>query len=198
MLARPDVERARVTWHGERDLTCGRTQDRDVPVDRRHAIPGHGDVDDAVASEAGGGDASRSIERNQAWTSGQQDARSELPVTGPIRHAARGRLHAEWHQVAPHLFTGMCLDRQHLVPTRRQIHHAADDDRRRLRVAARGVESIVGAATRLAGRRISCGTGTASRGRRFARGCWTTTAPACGLRQSHRPRRRETRRRCRC
>ena len=205
MLARPDVERARVAGLGERDFTGGRAEDRDVPVDRRHAIPRHGDLDDAVASEVGSGNTRRRIERNETWTSSQQNAGCERAVTRPIRNAARGRRHPERHEVAPHLFTCVRLDCEDLITSSRQIHDASDDDRRRLRIATTGVESVIAAATSLdaardalsASRRasltscrISRGAGTASCRRGFGSGSRTTTASARGLRQLHRP--------CRC
>jgi hypothetical protein len=49
LLAGPDVERARVAGLAERDLAGGGAENRDVLVDRRHAVPRHADVDHAVA-----------------------------------------------------------------------------------------------------------------------------------------------------
>ena len=162
VLAGPDVERARVAGLGERDFTGRRTEDRDVPVDRRHAVPRHARSRRCrcVPKPATG----MPVAASSATSRGpgrEQDARSEPTVAGPVRDAARRRRHAERHQVPPHLLAGMRLDREHLVAPRRQIHHAADHDRRGLRVAAVARIRRWTAAC-LTGRRIPCGASAAT------------------------------------
>src|SRR4030095_6211234 len=55
VCTRPDVERAGMTGRAACHVTRGRTEDRDVPINRRDAVPGHADLNDAISPEAGDG-----------------------------------------------------------------------------------------------------------------------------------------------
>ncbi len=138
------------------------------------------------------------IEGQQLRPGGQQDPRRQLAITRPIGDTARRRPHARRHRVPPHLFAGVGLEREHLIASRREIHHAGDHDRRDLRIAARRLGAFSGDRARrsraasLWGRR-TCGTSTTTARRTFsavsARASTTTTCRR--LRQAYRPGLRE-------
>ena len=98
------------------------------------------------------------------------------------------------HLVAPDLFTSVGIQRQHLVAARRQIHHAVDDDRRDLRIAAAGIAVALGSASP---RRASAAAGSGRAAplslASFCRRRWTAATPSAGLRELHGPRLREPR-----
>ena len=84
------------------------------------------------------------VEREQARSRREQDARADAPLARPVGDAARGGRDGWRHLVAPDLVSAVGVEREHLVAARRQIHHAGDDDRRHLRIASSGITFAVG------------------------------------------------------
>ena len=88
--------------------------------------------------------AGRGVERDELRSGGEEDARRQIaarPASTPRR--ARSSASAAAAR-APHLLAGVGFEREHLVAARRQIHHAADHDRRRSRDSPGGLPEAVG------------------------------------------------------
>ena len=107
----------------------------------------------------------------------------EPAVARPVGDAARGRPDTRRAACAATLLCRVGFEREHLIAARRQIHHAADHDRRDLRIAARRLRAFGGnrCAASLCRRRACRACGSA-RGRTFtASGCGTPPRrPAAG------------------
>ena len=108
-LAGAHVERARIAGLGEIHFAGRCAEDRDVLIDRRHAIPRHRDLDDALVAEVVRRCAGCGIERDELRPGGQQDARRETAVARPVGNTARRRPHAGRQRVPPHLFAACRL-----------------------------------------------------------------------------------------
>src|SRR5690606_6528595 len=89
LLARANIERARVPGRALRHLVDVRADHRDVAVDRRRAAVRYADVDAAAVAESGRGLAGRGVERVELGAGHEQNPRRVLRVAFPVAHAAR-------------------------------------------------------------------------------------------------------------
>ena len=90
------------------------------------------EIDDALVAEGFVRLAGLGVQRDQpAVMRAEDDLRRSLVVAGPVLDAARRR-HAGRHLVGPQLLTGRRIQRHDLAVRRADVHHAVDDDRRRL------------------------------------------------------------------
>ena len=127
----------------------------DVAEDERHGVVGDAEADRAVVAEAGRGLAGGRLQRMQLETGGEQDARLVLVIARPVGDAPAGRRPAG-HRTAPDLLARLGTQRDHAI-RRRQVHHAVDHDRRRLRVRSApggvrlGAPQVVGPGSTQAG-----------------------------------------------
>jgi hypothetical protein len=196
-FAGADVERARVAGLGEIHFAGRCAKDRHVFIDRRHAIPGHGNLDDARVAKVTRRLSGRGIERDELRSGSQDDARRETAIARPVRHAPRRRPCAGRQRVPPHFFAGVGFEREHLIAAGREIHYAANHNRGDLRITARRLGAFSryrssGRAASLCGRCTSGARAATRRRTLAAASSRASAATTCGrLREAYGPRLRQ-------
>ena len=136
LRAGPRIERARVADPADRPRRRVGADHDDVLVDERHRVVRHADIDGAASVPKA---RSRSpvlaltaIRRRPAV---KMMRGGSVAVAGPVRDAA-ARQRAAGDRMLPELLAGLGIERDDAIRGR-QVHHAVDDDRRRLGIHRR-------------------------------------------------------------